>query len=87
LSERTFKNNFFEQRELRGKGYELDHKLSIKDGYDLEVPPEIMADTANLRLVPFMVNRSKASRSIVTYEELLEEISERDDFRDDYLVT
>ena len=77
-SEKTYKSEFFKYREYRGNGYELDHKLSIKEGYELGVPIELMADRANLQMILKQSNREKSSKSSITYEELIEEISNRE---------
>lgn len=78
LSDKIFKKEFFEHREFRGNGLELDHKLSIYDGFYQGVPIEIMSDPANLQLIPINENREKSSRSTISFEELINEISERE---------
>ena len=84
LSDKNFKKEYIEHKSLRGKntGFELDHKLSIKDGFEQNVPPSILADVANLQVVSINYNRKKSSKSIITFEELIKEITERDDMLD-----
>jgi len=82
LSNKTFRKEYFEQKGYRGKGLELDHKLSIKDGFDQDVPIETMAHPLNLRLITAKANKQKGSKSTVTFSELIEEISTRDSLFD-----
>lgn len=78
LSEKNFKADYLKYKELRGKEFELDHKLSIKDGYDQNVPVEIISDSFNLEILPKCMNRMKGKSSTITYNELIELITERD---------
>lgn len=78
LSEKNFRNNYVAYKELRGQDFELDHKLSIKDGFAQDIPIELMSDPLNLEIMPKCVNRMKGKRSSITYNELIELITERD---------
>jgi hypothetical protein len=41
------------------EGYQLDHKISIKKAFDLNMPEETVAAIENLQLLPWQQNRSK----------------------------
>lgn len=75
ITEETYIENFksIENASLRGKGYDLDHVVSIYDGYLNEIPVEIMASIHNIRIIPTTANRSKSRKSHKTCEQLLEE--------------
>jgi hypothetical protein len=79
LSEKTFREEFFEFRDYRGDVFELDHMLSIKDGFDQNVPIEVMSDLANLQLIPAKANRKKGDKSSLSFSELLERIVDREE--------
>lgn len=79
LSEKTFREEFFEFRDYRGDVFELDHMLSIREGFEQDVPVEVMSDLANLQLISAKANRSKGGKSSLTFSELVERISDRED--------
>ncbi|ARW57595.1 hypothetical protein FDI23_gp243 [Serratia phage CHI14] len=61
--------------ELSGKcgienAYQLDHKVSIKYGFENNVPPEIIGHICNLEMIPWEQNRQKDSRNSVDLETL-----------------
>lgn len=80
LTEHTFKREHFENKELRGKGYVLDHMLSVRHCYEEGVPPDMAAHVCNLAMVSTEYNSSKGRRSSITFTELIESITEYDDF-------
>lgn len=43
------------------EGYQLDHKISIKEGFDKNIEPDILASIENLELIPWEENRGKSS--------------------------
>jgi hypothetical protein len=48
----------------RGRStYHIDHQVSIKEGFDLNIPPEIIEHWTNLHLKPAKENISKNSKS------------------------
>ena len=49
---------------------QIDHRLTIKDGFALGVPPEAMAHPANLVIITWEENDRKKGRSTMTWEEL-----------------
>lgn len=49
--------------------YQLDHKISISDGFSKNIDPSIIADISNLRMIPWKENREKGSDSIHRREE------------------
>lgn len=40
-------------------GYQLDHKISIKEGYDNHLNPEVLGHITNLQMLPWEANRAK----------------------------
>jgi len=44
--------------------YQVDHKISIKDGYKMNIPEEQIASIENLQMLPWEENRKKWSSSI-----------------------
>jgi len=56
------------------KGFEIDHKLSVRDGFNLKIPIKIISHPANLRIVTKRSNQLKGSKSIITYERLKRDI-------------
>jgi hypothetical protein len=73
LSNENFLKNFYslENSHLRGKGFDLDHVVSIREGYDKEIPAEIIASVPNLRISPSSENKRKSRKSHMTCENLL----------------
>jgi hypothetical protein len=61
LSEKNFKSYYVDNKELRGRDFELDHKYSIYEGFRNGVPESIIADLCNLEVIPKTENRSKGS--------------------------
>lgn len=57
-----------------GSEYHLDHKVSIRDGFDAGIAPEVIAHKCNLQIIHRIDNRTKWYTSSITIEELLEEI-------------
>jgi len=45
------------------KGYHLDHIISVRNSFDLGVPPEVCADYRNMRMVKWKDNNKKWKRS------------------------
>lgn len=43
-------------------GYQLDHIISIKEGYLSKIPPETIADRQNLQMLTWQDNRKKGSK-------------------------
>lgn len=80
LSEKTFVSHFHElpNASLRGKGYELDHVLSIYEGFKQNVPEVMMAHVLNLRMILAHDNKVKGRKSLKTPEELISEVQNED---------
>lgn len=57
-------------------GFSRDHMLSINDGWNLKIDPEIINHPANCRIIPHPANLKKRGNSIITLEELLRKIEE-----------
>ena len=61
-------NSTFKERSIL---IHVDHILSIKDGFKQQIPPNIISNLANLRLISNIENIAKGAKSLITYEELL----------------
>ena len=53
--------------------FHLDHKFSIKKGFEENIPPEIIGSLKNLEMIPGKKNCSKRANCSITKEELLDE--------------
>jgi hypothetical protein len=60
-------------------GISRDHKYSIDEGFKNNVDPLLLAHPANCRLVRHNDNVSKGGKSIITLEQLLNDIKEFDE--------
>lgn len=56
--------NSEKMRGLCGKhgAYQLDHIISIDEGYKNDIPPEIIGDISNLRIIPWRENLKKSNK-------------------------
>jgi len=82
LSEDTFKREWFDNKKLRGQNWHLEHKLSIKECYDCQVPVEIASHVCNLEVVSKEYNLAKGRKSSLTFTELLELVANYEDSLD-----
>ena len=57
------------------RGYELDHKFSIQEGFNRNIAPCVIAHISNLEYVPRGINRSKGAKCSITQEKLFNQIS------------
>lgn len=80
LTEITFRREFIQKGELRGNDWQLDHKVSIRDCFDNEISPAMASHICNLQIVPKGYNQQKGSKSCITIEELINEVTEYDSF-------
>lgn len=55
-------------------GVSKDHMLSVRDGYDLGIDPEIIKHPANCKIMLHKQNQSKKEKSSITIDELLSRI-------------
>ena len=55
-------------------GVSRDHMLSVKDGFEMGIDPEIIKHPANCRLILHKDNQRKNRRSSITIDELIERI-------------
>ncbi len=71
---RKFKNEVNPKNYKRGYNgcYQLDHIFSVYDGFKNHVPPFIISDNCNLRMLPFMKNMKKSRKSDITLNQLIE---------------
>lgn len=67
LSQLWAKDNGYE---IGRHTFHVDHKLSILDAFNAELPPSITSHPKNLRILESKKNSSKGSKSILTIEEL-----------------
>lgn len=64
--------------QLGQQTYHVDHKLSILDAWNANLPAEIVNHPVNLRIIEAKKNSSKGSTSILTVEELYSMIKKYD---------
>ena len=71
----------YDKRGLAGVegSYQLDHKISVKYGFDNNIPPHIIGNINNIEMVPWFDNLSKGPRCTLSIEELLELINNTKD--------
>lgn len=77
-TEKTLKKEFLKDSNLRGQDFSVDHKLSIKECYDNDIPIFIAGHECNLEIITKMDNLIKGSKSSITPEELWEEYNQRE---------
>jgi len=51
-------------------GYQLDHIVSIKEGFEKNIPPEKMANLENLQLLPWKLNNIKRNKGDVSFRSI-----------------
>lgn len=61
----------FKRGNLIEDGLVIDHKFSVKDGYENKIPLMVLSHPFNLRLIEQSENLSKGDNSIITKDELL----------------
>lgn len=55
-------------------GYEWDHKFSVKEGFQQNIHPNIIASRDNLELIPIQDNRSNGTKCSITRDELINSV-------------
>lgn len=78
LTEQTLKKEFLHNKELRSMSWHCDHKLSIKSAYLQGIEPEFVSHICNLEIIHSKYNQQKGSNDSITFEELLNEINQRE---------
>ena len=69
----TVSKNYIPNIELRGIfGYHLDHRLSMIEGFNNNIPPFIIGSIHNLKMIPCVDNWKKNRKSSLDVNELLE---------------
>jgi hypothetical protein len=58
----------------RGQLFNLDHKVSKRDGFINDVPPEVIGHYKNLEILTEFANKSKGSNSSITIDELYTQV-------------
>lgn len=71
-----FHSNKIKNLHLRSKEYHLDHIFSIKMGFVMDIPPEIIGHWTNLRIIPMSENCSKGELCHKSYNQLMEDYYE-----------
>jgi len=51
-------------------GWQLDHIIPIKYGFDNNIPPELIADISNLQMLPWKDNRTKSDKIDIRYRSI-----------------
>lgn len=59
--------------DLNPDAYHIDHKFSIREGFEENIPPEIIGSLKNLEMIPGKNNCSKRANCSISKEELLDE--------------
>ena len=77
-TERTLKKEFLKDSRLRGQEFSVDHKLSIKECYDNDIPVFIAGHECNLEILTKLDNLKKGSKSSITPEQLWEDYTQRE---------
>ncbi len=77
LTRKTLKNNNIIINYLT---HEIDHKYSVKEGFNNNVSIEIICHISNLEILPITENRKKQSKCSITLEELLTSIDNFNNF-------
>lgn len=70
LTELTLFENKIDNIDKRSKEWHVDHVFSIKQGYILNIPPEIISSPVNLKVVHFSYNCSKRDKCDITVNKL-----------------
>jgi len=75
----TLKNNLTELKNYNKRGrleipgsYNLDHKFSIKAGFDNNIPPYIIGNISNLEFITSIDNQKKKIKCSITKQQLYE---------------
>lgn len=59
--------------DLNPDAYHIDHKFSIREGFEENIPPEIIGSLKNLEMIPGRKNCAKNSKCSISKEELLDD--------------
>lgn len=74
LTEINYRKYFYQinpNKLPRGKGFDLDHKYSIVQGFKDCIPVHIISNHKNLEIMESKLNKSKCGKCSVTIEEIL----------------
>ena len=66
--------NEIENAKQRGSDFHLDHKYSIKEAFDNNIPVEVVSHYKNLEVIGGRLNESKGSKSSIKLNELINDI-------------
>jgi hypothetical protein len=75
-----------ENAKKRSRDFHLDHKYSIKEGFDNNIPVEVIAHYKNLRILDGRLNESKGSKSSIKLNELIVDIQNSNDPLDNRIL-
>lgn len=56
----------------RGVSHHLDHKYSIQQGFQNNIPPHIIGSWVNLQIIPALENRTKTNKCSISKEVLMD---------------
>jgi hypothetical protein len=74
ISDRNYRRHWMtiDPTTLRGKEFHLDHIISIVDGFNNDLDPEVIGHPTNLRIVTRLENLQKQGKSNRTIQEALD---------------
>lgn len=74
ITEHTYSRNIdiLDPNRMRSPDFHIDHQVSVYYGYQNEIPPYIIGDITNLRMIDRTSNISKGYRNSITIHELIE---------------
>jgi len=76
LSDKNYQKFFSEipNAKKRSRDYHLDHKFSIKEAFDRNIPIEVVSHYKNFEIIDGRLNESKGSDSSITLKTLINDI-------------
>jgi hypothetical protein len=83
-TEKSFRKVFLQKKHLRGQDWVLDHKMSIFDCFNCQVPVSMAAHVCNLEMIPKEENLRKGRKSTLNFGELIQEITEYEEINATY---
>lgn len=74
ITEHAYSRNIdiLDPNRMRSPDFHIDHQVSVYYGYQNEIPPYIIGDITNLRMMDRTSNISKGYRNSITIHELIE---------------
>ena len=75
-----------ENAKKRNRDFHLDHKYSIKSGFDNNIPIDVISHYTNLEIINGRVNESKGTSNSITLNELITDIISSNNPLDDRIL-